>query len=368
MYAFKYLLIKEFKQYKANPFLVRLTLIYPLFVMLIIPWMATLDVREVNIAVVNQDHSSTAEKLVKQIEASDFFNITSVCMDYGDAIIGIKNGSCDLIIHIPSGLENSIINKVDAEVYIAANAVNSIKGGVACGYLSGIISDFSKSFYVENSNGENAFLNISAKNLYNPDSNYRYFMAPALLVIVLLLFCGFLPTLNIVMEKERGTIEQINITPVRKIVFIGSKLLFYGILGLLVFSIAFILGKIVYNIDPYGNLNVIYVAAILFLLFISAFGLFISNYSNTLQQAVFTMFFFWMIFMLLSGIFTPISSMQKWAQYLTYLFPTRYFVDILRSVCIKGCGYLDLVFEFIMLAIAAISMIILAVITYKKRK
>lgn len=248
-------------------------------------------------------------------------------------------------------------------MYIAANAVNSTKGSMGAGYLSSIVSSFS----TEESGASASPVSLSVQYIYNNHLNYRLFMVPAFLIMVLIAICGFLPTLNIVSEKEKGTIEQINVTPVSKFEFMASKIIFYGILGLIIFTLSFLVGKLVYGIAPYGGYGALYLAAVLFLLFMAGFGLTISNFSNTLQQAVFVMFFFMMIFVLMSGLFTPASSMVPWAYKFTYLLPSRYFVDLMRAVCLKGSGIADVWFEFVMLSVFTVLMNAVAVITYRKR-
>ena len=187
------------------------------------------------------------------------------------------------------------------------------------------------------------------------------------MIVVIILVGGFFPTLSIVSEKENGTIEQINVSPVRKRDFILSKVVFYGILGIFAFTLAFLIAHFVYGLASRGGLLEIYSGAMIFLVFIGGFGLIISNYSDTMLQAVFMMLFFVLIFMLMSGIFTPVSSMETWSQYVTYLLPTRYFVNILRAVCLKGSQFADLTFDFVMLSVFAVVINAVAVITYRKQ-
>src|SRR5574344_220469 len=354
MGALRYLIKKEFKQFKNNAFLPKLVLVFPLLIMLVMPWVATMDIKEVNLAIVDHDKSSTSAQLQEHIRASKYFVITSYHDTYDEALSQVEVGIADLVLEIPKGMERDVETGRPSEVYVAANAVNSTKSGIGSGYLASIMADFSAQKQAQIGVEQHLPIDMRVHYLYNSHLNYRLFMAPALLIVILILLCGFLPTLNIVSEKEKGTIEQINVTPVSKWEFILSKIIFYGILGLLIFTVAFLIGRGVYNIAPYGNVWVIYIAAILFILFMSGFGLIISNYSNNMQQAVFLMFFFLMMFMLMSGIFTPVNSMTSWAQALTYGVPPRYFVSIMRSVCLKGSNFADLWFEFTMLGAFAL--------------
>ena len=208
---------------------------------------------------------------------------------------------------------------------------------------------------------------ITVQNRFNPTLNYRHYMIPALMIILFILICGFLPALSIVGEKESGTIEQINVTPVSRLTFTLAKLMPYWIIGMFVLTIAMIVARLVYGLAPVGSIGVIYLGAILFILTISGFSLTIANFSETMQQTMFVMFFFVMIFMLMSGLLTPIDSMPDWAQKITLVLPPRYFVDILRSVYLKGTHITELWTNFAALGAFAILFNTLAAITYKKQ-
>ena len=208
---------------------------------------------------------------------------------------------------------------------------------------------------------------LSVLNLYNPHLNYKVFMVPALLIMMLTLLCGFLPALNIVSEKEVGTIEQLNVTPLNKFVFILAKLVPYWIVGLVVLSIGLVLSAVLYGIVPSGSLWLIYFFSCIYILTMSGFGLIISNYSATMQQAMFVMFFFLMVFILMSGLITPVESMPAWAQWITRLLPPRYFVEIMRAVYLKGSLIGDLWSDYVLLAVFAAAFNTLAAATYRKR-
>jgi ABC-2 type transport system permease protein len=191
-------------------------------------------------------------------------------------------------------------------------------------------------------------------------------MIPALFAIVMMLMTGFLPTLNIVGEKEAGTIEQINVTPVSKWSFILAKLIPYWLIALFVITVCLLLAWIVYGITPAGPLWLIYVLAMLLALFFSSFGLIVSNYSDTMQQAMFVMWFFVVCIMLLSGLFTPTRSMPQWAYMTTYINPMRYFIDAIRTIFIRGGGLHETAHQVLALAGIGALMGCWAVQSYKK--
>ena len=198
--------------------------------------------------------------------------------------------------------------------------------------------------------------------------DYKNFMIPAYMVIVIILLGGFLPALNIVGEKEKGTIEQINITPVRKTTFIFAKLIPYWIMGLIVLSICMLLAWAVYGLSPNGGIWTVYLFSLLFIFALSGFGLVVSNYSDTMQQAMFVMFFFILVFMLMSGLLTPISSMPRWAQVITWLNPPRYFIEMMRGVYLQGCSLADLSHQLLALLGFDIFFGTWAVMSYRKTR
>ena len=210
-------------------------------------------------------------------------------------------------------------------------------------------------------------IELSTLNLFNPNLNYKLFMIPALMVMLLTLICGFLPALNVVGEKEAGTIEQINVTPVSRFTFIIAKLLPYWIIGFVVLTICFLLAWLLYGIVPVGNLGLIYFFSVLFVLAMSGLGLVISNHSATMQQAMFVMWFCMLILILMSGLFTPISSMPGWAQAITVLNPLKYLMEVMRMVFLKGSSLMDLLPQLFALLLFATVLNFWAVMSYKKR-
>ena len=294
--------------------------------------------------VVDIDHTVESQRLVQQIAASNYFIFGGQKNTYVEAMKDIEMGRADVILEIRDG-----------KYLIAANAVNGTKGSMGSAYLSQIISAPVSTFSA-----------ASVLTLYNKQQNYKLFMIPAPFAIVMMLMTGFLPTLNIVGEKEAGTIEQINVTPVSKWSFILAKLIPYWLIALFVITVCLLLAWLVYDISPAGPVWLIYVLAMLLALFFSSFGLIVSNYSDTMQQAIFVMWFFVVSIMLLSGLFTPTRSMPQWAYLTTYINPMHYFIDAIRTVFIRGGGLHETAHQVIALAGIGTLMGCWAVQSYKK--
>lgn len=340
----KYLLQKEFLQIRRNAFLPKLIIMFPIVIMCVMPWVMQMEVKNIVVDVVDIDHTVESQRLVQQIAASNYFIFGGQKNTYVEAMKDIEMGRADVILEIRDG-----------KYLIAANAVNGTKGSMGSAYLSQIISAPVSTFSA-----------ASVLTLYNKQQNYKLFMIPALFAIVMMLMTGFLPTLNIVGEKEAGTIEQINVTPVSKWSFILAKLIPYWLIALFVITVCLLLAWLVYDISPAGPVWLIYVLAMLLALFFSSFGLIVSNYSDTMQQAIFVMWFFVVSIMLLSGLFTPTRSMPQWAYLTTYINPMHYFIDAIRTVFIRGGGLHETAHQVIALAGIGTLMGCWAMQSYKK--
>lgn len=349
----RYLIEKEFKQLARNSFLPRLILLFPCMMMLIIPWAATLEIEDLRIVIIDNDHSPSSERLVHRIEASPYFKLTGLPDTYRDGLEAIEKDRADMLLEIPRGFEKEQVNGRPASALVAVNAVNGTKGGLGSSYLNQILALAG---------------NTSIRYLFNPHLEYKNYMVPALMTMLLVLLCGFLPALNVVGEKEAGTIEQINVTPVSRFTFILSKLLPYWLIGFIVLNLCMLLAWLVYGLTPSGNIFCIYIATIVFTFVVSGLGLVISNYSATMQQAMFVMWFCMLIFILMSGLFTPISSMPQWAQCITYANPLRYFMEIMRMVYLKGSSLTDILPQLGTLAIFATVLYLWAIVSYKKQQ
>lgn len=364
MKVLKYLIEKEFKQFGRNPFMIRLALLFPIMVMLIFPWVATLDITGVNIDIVDNDRSETSKKLIEKIEASNYFKLHAMEQEYRFAFENMKYGKSDIILEIPEGFEKGLINGVPCQTGVFANAVDGTKGALGSSYLASIVNGFAAE---QSGTVREMPVKIKVQNRYNPTLNYRFYMIPAIMIILIILICGFLPALNIVSEKEIGTIEQINVTPVGKYQFILAKMIPFWIMGITAFSLCFALAYWIYGLIPAGSLLTVYGASLIFVLAMSGMGLIISNYSATMQQSMFLMFFFVMIFLLMSGLFTPVSSMPDWAQWIAVFNPPRYIVEIMRGVYLKGSSFADLKPQFAALTAFAVFLSAWAILSYRKR-
>jgi ABC-2 type transport system permease protein len=370
MRTIKFLLRKEFKQIFRNRTILVMIMVMPVMQLLILPLAANYEVKDINLSVVDHDHSSFSEKLITKITASGYFRLQEYNASFKDAFQLIESDKADLILEIPEGFERNLVRENQQKLFIAVNAINGTKAGLGGAYLTQIIGNFNNDTRLEwqqgNTNVSIPKMEITSSNWFNPFLNYNIFMVPGILAILVTMVGGFLTALNIVKEKEVGTIEQINVTPIKKQYFILGKLIPFWILGNVVFSIGLLISWLIYRIVPLGNIFVLYGFIWLFLLAVLGFGLLISTYSDTQQQAMLIMFFFMMIFILMGGLFTPIDSMPDWAKVIARFNPLSYMIDVMRMVVLKGSGWKDILPQLSKIAVFAVVLNTWAILNYRK--
>jgi ABC-2 type transport system permease protein len=370
MRTLKFLLQKEFIQIFRSGTLVRIILLAPIIQLLILPTAANYTIKNINLAIVDHDHSAYSQKLISKIFSSGYFKLAGYDQTYDEAYKLIENDKADIILEIPQNFERDLVREGNQKVFVAVNAINGVKALGGSGYLNQIINNFKGDVRAEliqpASFNPAPVIEVASSNWFNPYLVYFLFMVPGILVLLLTNVGGNMSALNIVREKEIGTIEQINVTPIKKYHFILGKLIPFWLLGFLIFTVGLLIARFVYGIIPLGNISLLYLFAAVYLFALLGFGLLISTYSQTQQQAQSVIFFFFMIFNLMSGLFTPIDSMPKWAQIMTYFIPVKYFIEVMRMNVLKGSGLHDISFDLIAVLIMGVILNVWAVINYKK--
>ncbi|MDD4245808.1 MAG: ABC transporter permease [Dysgonamonadaceae bacterium] len=370
MKTLKYLVEKEFKQIWRNPIIPKMIVGYPILVLLIFPWAINFEVKNIKINIVDQSRSSYSQRLINKIDASAYFILNDITDSYESSLQDMDNAHCDIILVIPPSFDKNLVKEQKADISIVANAVNTTQGLLGSNYLTEIITDFSSDLRYEIQpilkvqRAQN--LEIVPRYRYNETLDYKVFMLPAFIVLMITLICGILPSLNVVLEKELGTIHQINTTPVSKFNFIVAKVIPYWIIGIIILTISIFVTWIIYGLYPSGSMVALYVASIIFILGITALAIVISNYSDTLQQSMFLVMFFILIIILLSGMFTPVSSMPVWAQVIAYVNPLTHFIEIMRLIYLKSNSFVDLLRPMGVLILFALIFNGWAVVSYRK--
>ncbi len=364
------LLRKEFRQIFRDPAILRIIFLLPTVQFLVLPLAANFEFKNINLVLVDHDHSSVSRQLINNISGSGYFRLVANCGNFNEGYRYIETDEADLLLEIPPAFEKNLVRENSEKLFIAVNAINGIKANLGGSYLSAIVSDFNRDISRQFSNpsgsgDEGIYVTVSP--WFNPLGNYKLFIVPGILALLVTIVGGLLTALNIVREKEIGTIEQINVTPINKVIFILGKLIPFWILANIVFTIGLLLGYFVYNITPQGSLFVLYSFVFVYLLAVLGLGMLVSTFCHTQQQAMFFMFFFTMIFILLGGLFTPIDSMPEWAQKVTLFNPVAHMIQVMRMVILKGSGFHDILPQLGAIGTMAVVLNGLAVWNYRKR-
>lgn len=363
-----YLVEKEFKQIFRDKLLPKVIFLFPFIALILLPYAANFEVENMRLVVVDNDNSTYSKELISKLIANTSINLISMEPTYSSALDLIHSDKADMVINIPGNFEKDFVIKRKTNILVAVNSVNGTKGTMGGMYALSIIKQYqdektSKIIGVNDSQG------VDIKTIYefNKELDYKFFMVPALMVMILTIISGFLPSFNIVGEKEKGNMEQINVSPVTKPIFILSKLIPYWVIGMVIMSIGFIVARFFYGIIPQGSILTIYVFSFVFTLAVSGMGLILSNYASTYQQVVFMMFFFIMILILMSGLYTPFNSMPKWAQVIGAFSPLTYFIDVMRCVYLKGSKLSDLLPHLYILLGFVLVINSWAILSYRKK-
>ena len=370
-----HLVRKELLQIFRNKGMLPIIFIMPVVQLLILSNAADFEIKNLKLYFIDKDQSSFSHLLRSKMEGSDYFRLTGYgfASEHGEA--AVEKNNADLVLEIPSGFEKRLIREGMDKVQLLINGIDGTKAGLASIYATEVIRDFNLEIQNRYANNQSLQLvpslakhqiKIEYSNWFNPDLNYKTFMVPGILVLLVTMIGAFLSSMNIVREKEIGTIEQINVTPIKKHHFIIGKLFPFWLLGLFELSIGFLIAWIVFNIPFVGSIFLIYGFASLYLLLILGMGLFISTMTNTQQQAMFISWFFLVIFILMGGLFTAIENMPGWAQQITRVNPVRYFIEVVRMVMLKGSGLPDIKWHVLIVFLYALALNGLAVFRYRK--
>lgn len=365
-----FLIRKEFLQIFRNKFISKAIFAVPIVQMLILVPAVTFEIKNVRLTVVDKDQSSESRGLISKLEGSTFFRISYSTFSEDVANNLLNKNKCSVILQIPAGFGKDIGNGKPGNLLAAIDAINASTAQLSWAYLNGVIRDYNSEIVSENISinpvSPLARVVVTNRYWYNENLNYKFYMLPGILVILVTAIGFLLAGLNMVREKEIGTIEQINVTPVRKYHFIIAKMVPFLIIGLTDLALGLIIGKLAFNVPFEGSILVMFLGSTVFLIAVLGLALFISTFSGTQQQYMFIAFFCMIIFILMSGIFTPYESMPVWAQDFNLINPVAYLMRINRMVMLKGSSIIDISIDLYSLGVLAVGFSALAVWQYRK--
>lgn len=366
------LIRKEIYNLLRNRMLLGMVVMYPIVVLMLLPFATTTDIKNLQTVIIDHDHTSLSQRLQQQFFSSGYFVNAwqeELPPTLSDGMELIEDGKADLIITIPPRFEEQLMRYRKAQVEARINAFNATKGAVAGGYTQQIVQQFVAN--LNESTGMEGLTTIPIRivevNRYNPETNYKDYIIPGLVAMLITMTAFILPALNMVQEKEIGTIEQMNVTPIHPLIFMLSKALPYIVISIVMVFISLPIVGLMYGLWPQGNMGMMLVASILYVLSMSGLGLLITNFAQTQQQAMFSFFFVLMFFILLGGLFTPIEGMPSWARALAVSHPFTHYSIVMRTYYLKAVGFTEMWRELTALSVFAVVNCTAAILTYRKR-
>lgn len=365
-----FLLEKEFKQIFRNPVIIGVMIIFTSLVLLVFPWAINFELDNAAVSVVNRDQGSYAKRLIQKIDFSPTFRVSGYYHTYEDAFLDIGKGRTSVILDIPEDFSERLEKGEVANVMISVNAVDGSQASVAKGYLQELITSFTGELLRERTGrslSDVMPIEISPEYRYNPALDSKTAMLPAFLAMLLTMFCGIFSAMSIVLERENGSLQQINVTPIKPVLYIFAKVLPFWILGLIVVGLGVILIDWIYGISVVGSIPLLFLISFAFIVAMSLFGVIVSNLSETLQQAMFLILFFILILFLVSGLFTPVGAMPAWAQVIAYVNPLTYYIHATRLIYLRGAVFSDISGDYLTLLVFFLVFGLLALLTYRKR-
>jgi len=363
-----YILQKEFTQVLRDKLMLRIIFIIPVAQLLILAYAVTFEIKNVRFITIDHDRSTHSKKLINKFNGSAFFEYKGNAENYEEAEEMIMSDKADQVLVIEPGFGKKLSTERTGSVQVITNAINGNAASLMSAYATSIIADYNREIIIEQNPVNFTGLPIDTKPSfwYNPELDYITYMVPGILVLLVTIIGMFLSGMNLVKEKEIGTIEQINVTPIKKYQFIAGKLIPFWVIANIDLAIGLVIAKLVFNIPIIGSLPLLFFVASIYLVVILSFGLLISTLTNTMQQSMFISWFFLVIFILMSGLFTPIESMPQWAQIIDTINPVAYFIKINRMIMLKGSGFMDFQREFWILIVYAIGMFLFSTMRYRK--
>ncbi|MEX2371262.1 MAG: ABC transporter permease [Bacteroidales bacterium] len=363
------LLRKEFRQIIRNRMMLPVIFVIPVIQMVVLVYAASLEMKNVDMVVVDNSQSDASAKLVAHFTGSPFITVKGFFSTYDEAEKTVIRNESDVILRFNKNFETRLYNEGETEVQLVINAINATEAGLINAYCTQILADYNRQIradWFDLYKGGLVNLDFTVAYWYNPLLDYKIYMFSGILVIVVTLVSMFLTALNLVREKELGTAEQMNVTPMKRYQFILAKLVPFLLIALFELAFGLVIGTVLFDLPIRGSLLVLFAMAVVFLIVTLGIGLFLSTVSNTQQQMMLAAFFFMITFIMMSGVFTPTDSMPVWAQKINIINPLAYFMKATRMILLKGSGFQDVAREFYSLLVYGSMILSVAILNYRK--
>jgi len=367
------LIRKEFIQIVRDPRTLYITVAIPVIQLFLLGYTATTDVRNVPLAVFDQDRSPASRRLLDAYRAADYFRLAFDVDSEDELRKLIDDGLARAGLIIPADYDNRLLAGETAQAAFVLDGSDPNVAATSLAAAELIGRQHATSLLVERFarlgvGGELRLpIEVRARVWYNPDLISAYFMVPALIGMILQLLASILTATAIVRERERGTIEQLIVTPIRPWELIVGKIIPYVLIAFLDTLEILVVGALWFGVPIRGSLGLLLLLSSLFLVGSLGLGLFISSVSKTQQEAMLLAWFTLLPTIMLSGFFFPLAAMPRLLRAISYLIPLRYYLVIIRSILLKGTGADGLTLEILALAVFGTVMMGAAALRFRKR-
>jgi len=367
MRAYFGLVRKEFQQVFRDPNMLRIIFAVPIIQLLILGYAANTEVERLALDIYDFDQSRESRELVDAFSAGEYFVPTDPEPPLNERPVydlenRFKAGESDMALVIPVDFSEKLTEGNAVTIGLISDGANASQAATGLGYAEQIVNRFS-ALQARGTVG----LDVRSKILYNPEMESVYFMVPGIVATLLTMITVMVTSMSIVREKEMGTLEQLLVTPISGSALLAGKLTAFAVLGIVEISIALTVGVLWFGIPFVGSPLLLFALAGVYLLTTLGMGLFFSTVTTTQQQAMFYAWFFAIFAILTSGFITPISNMPQWMQYITYINPMRYFVEIVRGITLRGAGAIDLLDSIYPMFIFGVAIFSIAAFRFRKR-
>lgn len=362
MRTIRFLLRKEFRQIFRDKTMLRMLLAVPIVQLIVLSNAATFEVREAALWAVDLDQSTTSRGLLDRFAASGRFVYVGASTSMVPADRALLERDASVIVQIPADFERDLVRTGAAPIQLVFDAEDGAAAGIVQSQLTRIVRRYSSelaqtaTFSVTRPEIVAAMagpigLELRFRGWYNPLLDYYDYMVPGILVVLVTIIAMSITSMNIVREKEIGTLEQLSVTPVTRTQFVASKLIPFWAIALFDLAVGLVVARWIFDIPMEGSLFVIAVSAVAYLFVALGIGLWISTVVDTQQQAMFIAFSINMVYLLMSGLFTPFTSMPDWAQIVGQFSPVKHFIEIMRSVLVRGAGFAEVTTPLLVLVV-----------------
>ena len=373
MSIIKHLLIKEFKQIFRTREMLAIMFGVPVVQLIVLGFTITNEVKNVSLIISDRDNSQISREIVRTFNQTDRFTIVDYITDQRKIETALQNWQAQVALVIPGGFSKDYQRGRTGEIQLLADGLDGNTAGIALGYAQQLLVPFltpsTANIQFINRQGASAIhlVQMDERMWFNENLDNAQYMIPGIICVLITVISMMLSSINLVREKEIGTLEQLMVTPIKKYQLLLGKILPFLILTFIELGIVTFFGRLIFSVEIQGSYLLLAGLSFLFLFTTLGLGIFISTITSTQQQAMFVSWFFMVFMIMVSGFFIPIDNMPDFIQKLTYLNPMRYYLYIVRDIIQKDAAWFYLLKDAIPMTLYGLLIFVISTLKFQKR-